>query len=85
MIPFGGQVGSTVCVGKAMGEGDSKKARIFIKIASVFMLVVDFISAFIIVVYKDWILRLFTSSEILLKFVSSTVDTMAVLLIFDGG
>jgi MATE family multidrug resistance protein len=84
MIPFGGQVGSTVCVGKAMGEGDSKKARTFIKIASVFMLIVDFFSAFVIVIYKDWILRLFTSSEILLKYVSSTVETMAILLIFNG-
>jgi Na+-driven multidrug efflux pump len=49
-----------------MGEGNSKKARTFLKIASVFMLVVDFISAFILVVYKEWLIKLFTSSEILL-------------------
>lgn len=84
MIPFGGQVGATVCTGKAMGEGNSKKARTFIKIASVFMLVVDFISAFVIVVYKDWLLKLFTSSEILLNYVGSTINTMAILLIFSG-
>jgi len=62
-------VGTLACVGKSMGEGNSKKARTFLKIASVLMLVVDFFCAFIIVVYKEWMVRLFTSSPVLIDLV----------------
>ena len=64
MVPFGGSVGTISCVGKSMGEGDSKKARIFIKIASVFMLVVDFIVSFSVIIYKESFAHLFTSNDI---------------------
>lgn len=36
-----------------MGEGNAKKARIYLKIASVIMLIVDFMVAFSLVLYKD--------------------------------
>lgn len=62
MVPFGGQVGTIVCVGKSMGEGNSKKARTFIKIAALFMLIVDMILAFIIIIWKDSIAHVFTSN-----------------------
>lgn len=63
MVPFGGQVGTVSCVGKSMGEGNAKKARTFIKIASVFMLIVDFLVAFAVILNKDRFIHLFTSNQ----------------------
>ena len=62
MVPFGGQVGTIVCVGKSMGEGNSKLARTYIKIAAVFMLIVDMILAFGIIIWKDNVAHIFTSN-----------------------
>ena len=69
MVPFGGQVGTIACVGKSMGEGNPKKARIYLKIATILMLIVDFLCAFILVVEKEWFVKLFTSSPVLIDLV----------------
>ena len=65
-VPFGGQTGIISCVGKAMGQGNSKNARIFIKIAVVIMLVINVIFALILVNFKQQIASLFTSNQSIL-------------------
>lgn len=62
MIPYGGQVGTIACVGKAMGENNPKKARTLIKIAVVVMLVIDFMLCLMMIFYGDPISKIFTSS-----------------------
>ena len=84
MIPFGGQVGTIACVGKSMGECNPKMARIYIKIATVFMLIVDFIVAMILVVYKDSFSHIFTNNPPVLEHLVSTITTIGILLIFYG-
>ena len=67
-----------------MGEGNSKKARTYIKIASVFMLVVDFCVAFSVIIYKDSFSHLFTNNEAVLLLLKPVFDTMSILLVVGG-
>ena len=84
MVPYGGQVGTIACVGKSMGEGNSKNARIYIKVATVIMLVVDFFLAFFLVIYKDIISSLFTDNKVVQSQLATCFEQMALLLIFHG-
>ena len=62
MVPFGGQMGTIACVGRAMGEGKSKEARIYIKMAVVIILVADFGMALLLIIWKDLIAQAFTTN-----------------------
>lgn len=84
MIPFGGQVGTIVNVGKAMGEMNSKKARTMIKIAVLFMLVVDAMLAFAIIIWKDFIAHIFTSNPAIVAYLDECFNAVAFLMIFFG-
>lgn len=67
-----------------MGEGNSKKGRMYIKIASVFMLVVDFCVAFGIIIYKENFAHLFTTNNNVIQLLKPVFDTMAILLVVGG-
>ena len=63
MLPLGIQLGCISCVGKAMGEGNDKKAKIYLKLAVIGSLVIDFIIAFVISIFKNTIALLFTKND----------------------
>ena len=62
MIPYGGQVGTIACVGKAMGEGKAKKAKTYIKIGLVLMFFVDLALGILIFTLKNYLVLIFTSN-----------------------
>ena len=45
-----------------MGEGNNKKARIYLKIAVIGCIMINFIVAFVIVTFKDSISVVFTNN-----------------------
>jgi MATE family multidrug resistance protein len=84
MIPWGGQVGTIVCVGKAMGEGNSVKARTLLKVATLFMFLIDSLMCVLIIINTDALALFFTSNEEVLKHLHPTFLVMAIQLLFQG-
>lgn len=72
------------CVGKAMGEGNSKKARIYLKLAVIGALIINFVVAFMISIFKDSIALIFTKNELIVKQIREVLIIMAVVLIITG-
>lgn len=67
-----------------MGEGNSKKARIYVKIATTFMFAIDVIVAILIIIWRDSIAHLFTGNQKVIDHLNSTFNIMAVLIILYG-
>lgn len=84
MVPWGGQVGTLVCVGKAMGEGNSVKAITLLKVATAFMFVVDSIMCALIIINTDSLALFFTSNQAVLTHLHPTFMVMALQLLFQG-
>lgn len=83
-IPFGGQTGTLVCIGKAMGQARPKAARIYLKMSVVVMLVFNTVAALILVNFKLQIAALFTSNQAILAYLDSTIATIALVLLSMG-
>jgi Na+-driven multidrug efflux pump len=84
MVPYGGHIGTAVTVGRSMGEGQPKNARIYIKIALVLILIIDFMIALGLIANKSLIGPIFTSNQGVLLNLENVFDTMAIVLIFHG-
>ncbi len=65
-----------------MGEGNAKKARIYLKIATIGVLLLDFVIAFLLVINKNWVSKLFTTNKAILGHLNDSLTTIAIVLIF---
>ncbi|CDW80289.1 na+-driven multidrug efflux pump [Stylonychia lemnae] len=84
MLSLGCQQGALACVGKAMGEGNNKKARIYLKITVIGSIIMNFIVAFVITIFKDPISTIFTKNKLIVEQISDSMTLMAVVTIING-
>eukprot|EP00347_Sterkiella_histriomuscorum_P017802 403347935 len=84
MLSLGLQQGAMACVGKAMGEGNSKKARIYLKMAVSGSIFMNLIIAFVTSIFRTGISRLFTTNPALVAQIFDVVNIMSLAMVFTG-
>ena len=84
MLSLGCQQGAMACVGKAMGEGNAKKAKIYLKLAVIGALIINLFVAFIISIFKAPISRIFTHNAAIVAQIHDVLLIVATVLIITG-
>lgn len=80
MIGYGGQVGTIVCIGKALGEGNAKKAKKYVQLAVLMNIVVGVLVGVAVFTLKKQFAHLFTSNEEIINYSLDAFNYLAIFL-----
>ena len=84
MIPFGSQIAGAVFVGKSMGEGSAKRAKIYTKLIVVYTFLVLAVCSVFLWIFRENVSRVFTDQADLLALTSDNFKLIAVFLVVHG-
>ena len=84
MLSLGMQQGAIACVGKAMGEGNAKKGKIYLKLATMGSVIINLLLAFAVSIFKGPLAKLFTTSVPIVSQIQDILNLVSVVLLFTG-
>lgn len=84
MIPFGSQIAGAVFVGKSMGEGSAKRAKIYCKLIVFYTFLTCLVCSFLLVIFRREVALIFTDQADLLDMVTENYKVVAIFLIIHG-
>lgn len=84
MVPLGIGLAATVRVGHAIGAGDYLSARFFGALALALTLCTQFISAFVMLVFPEWIVAIYTRDPVVTAIAVNLLFLAAIFQISDG-
>jgi Na+-driven multidrug efflux pump len=70
MIPWGSAIIGSVFVGNSLGEGNPKKAKIYLKLIFFYTFIVLFSGAVLLIIFKHYVVEFFTNEEEIIPLIS---------------
>ncbi|TNV80526.1 hypothetical protein FGO68_gene15533 [Halteria grandinella] len=83
-LPYGGEMGTVVCVGAALGEANAPKAISLLKIATILFFGLDSLLALVIICFKESIAHVFTSNPSIVYYLDDCFTAVALLTVVFG-
>lgn len=84
MFSFGSGIAASVCVGKAIGEGNADKAIKYAKLITLMSFIMMTIISLILYSTREYVIILFTNSDVLKDVLNIAYKLLSITLILHG-